>query len=214
MTPSRPAEHELPGTPQGGEPRLPGEHLVTSRRVRILSTKFDGSHHNEFEGRLLDDPPGGPEDAARVLVEAGTRMRSYRGTYTANLDFTMLFWPHLDRWWNLEHNHWVFRRPDGRMTTESYANVSTPATFDGETFRWVDLDLDVTVRDGVVELVDEDEFDDHRAAMAYPEEIVARARAAAAELLHLANARTPPFDRGAHIWRPRPASPLPPPRFE
>ncbi len=197
-----------------GEHSAPGEHLVTSTRVRILSTKYDGSHHNDFTGWLLDDPTGANGDALRVLVEAGTSVRSYRGTYVANLDFTMLFWPGLDRWWNLEHNHWVFRRPDGRWTTESYANVSTPATFDGDTVRWVDLDLDVTIRNGVVELVDEDEFDEHQVAMAYPVEIIVSARAAAAELLQLAEARTPPFDRASHIWRPRPTSPLPMPRFE
>ena len=28
------------------------------------------------------------------------------------------------------------------MPSSSYANVSTPATFDGDTVRWVDLDLD------------------------------------------------------------------------
>ncbi len=192
----------------------PGEHLVSSRRVRILSTKFDGSHHNDFEGWLLQDERSTPTEPLRVFIAAGTQLRSYRGTYTANLDFTMLFWPDLDRWWNLEHNHWVFRRPDGRMTTQSYANVSLPATFDGETVRWVDLDLDVTVRDGVIELVDEDEFEEHRLAMRYPDDVVDAAREAAAELLRLAEARTPPFDRTSHIWRPRPTAPLPAPRVE
>ncbi len=98
----------------------------------------------------------------------------------------------------------MVRRPDGRLSTESYANVSLPATFDGETVRWVDLDLDVTIRDGVVELLDEDEFDEHRARMAYPEGVVTGAREAASELMRLAATRTPPFDRGTHIWRPRP----------
>lgn len=179
-----------------------GEHLVTDRRVRVLSTKYDGSHHYEQHGWLLETPAG-PDQPLRVLIEAGTELRSYRGTFQAGLDFTMLFWPDEDRWYNVEHNHWVVRRPDGRLSTESYANVSLPATFDGETIRWVDLDLDVTIRDGAVELLDEDEFDDHRARMAYPPNVVARARAAASELMRLAGARTVPFDRDTHIWRPR-----------
>lgn len=180
----------------------PGEHLVTRQRVRVLSTKFDGSHHYEQHGWLLESAgveAGGP---LRVLIEAGTELRSYRGTFPARIDFTILFWPDQDRWYNVEHNHQVLVRPDGRLSTSSYANVSTPATFDGDTVRWVDLDLDVTVRNGVVELVDEDEFDEHRARMAYPESVIAKAREAASDLLRLATLGVTPFDRETHIWRP------------
>lgn len=189
----------------------PGEHLVTGQRVRVLSTKYDGSHHYEQHGWLLQSLGGDPDEPLRVLIEAGTELRSYRGTFPARIDFTILFWPGQDRWYNVEHNHQVVVRPDGRHSTSSYANVSMPATFDGDTVRWVDLDLDVTIRDGVVELVDEDEFDEHRARMAYPESVIAQAREAASELLRLATASVPPFDRDAHIWRARPASPPPPP---
>ncbi|MCC6236761.1 MAG: DUF402 domain-containing protein [Dehalococcoidia bacterium] len=183
----------------------PGEHLVTRQRVRVLSTKYDGSQHYEQHGWLLEAPGGdldAPDVPLRVLLEAGTELRSYRGTFPAAIDFTMLFWPGQDRWYNVEHNHWVVTRPDGRLSTSSYANVSTPATFDGDTVRWVDLDLDVTVRDGLVELVDEDEFDEHRTRMAYPESVITRAREAASELLRLAVLGAPPFDRDTHIWRP------------
>ncbi len=182
----------------------PGEHLVTGRRVRVLSTKYDGSPHYDQYGWLLDTPGTGQDLPLRVLIEAGTELRSYRGTFATRIDFTFLFWPGQDRWYNVEHNHRVVARPDGRLSTSSYANVSTPATFDGDTVRWVDLDLDVTIRDGVVELVDEDEFDEHRARMAYPAAVVARARAAAEELQRLARLGAPPFDRDTHIWRRSP----------
>ena len=180
----------------------PGEHLVTRQRVRVLSTKYDGSHHYEQHGWLLETAADDADAPLRVLIEAGTELRSYRGTFVARIDFTILFWPGQDRWYNVEHNHQVLVRPDGRLSTSSYANVSTPATFDGDTVRWVDLDLDVTIRDGVVELVDVDEFDEHRARMAYPDSVIARARGAASELLELATLRKAPFDRDAHIWRP------------
>ncbi len=179
----------------------PGEHLVTGQRIRVLSTKYDGSHHYEQHGWLLETPGGEAGAPLRVLIEAGTELRSYRGTFPAPMDFTILFWPGQDRWYNVEHNHQVLVRPDGRLSTSSYANVSTPAIFDGDTVRWVDLDLDVTVRGGLVELVDEDEFDEHRARMAYPKAVVTRAREAASELLRLATLATPPFDRESHIWR-------------
>ncbi|MSP21759.1 MAG: DUF402 domain-containing protein [Dehalococcoidia bacterium] len=183
-------------------PRDPiGPHRVTDRVVRILSTKFDGSLHNDFVGRLIEEPTGrGVGAPLRVFVPEGTSIQSYRGDLTVRMSFTALFWPDTDRWWNVYHNHWIVRPPGGRSSTAVYANVSTPATFDGETLRWVDLDLDVVIRDDAVALLDEDEFEEHRARMAYPEALAARAREAASLLLDLAARRAPPFDRDSHVW--------------
>lgn len=182
----------------------PGEHFVTDRVIRILSTKYDGSLHNDFAGRLIEDRDTveGADAPLRVFVPAGTSIQSYRGELTVRVPFTALFWPAVDRWWNIYHNHWTLQRSDQRWTPEAYANVSTPATFDEKTLSWVDLDLDVTVRDGVVDLLDEDEFEEHRVRMAYPEALATRALEAASTLLQLASRRAPPFDREAHIWPP------------
>jgi protein associated with RNAse G/E len=180
-----------------------GDHRVTDRAVRVYSTKFDGSLHNDFTAWLIEPREPSEGTPLRLFVPEGTVIQSYRGEQTTRIAFTALFWPGLDRWWNVYHNHRVFQRPDGRWTPESYANVSTPASFDGETLRWVDLDLDVVVRDGAVELLDEDEFTDHRARMAYPEDLAARALEAASALVDLAGRRETPFDRAAHIWAPR-----------
>ena len=187
-------------SPREGRPSKP----VTGRAVRIVSTKFDGSLHNDFAGRLIEDGGGleYPLAPLRVFVPEGTSIQSYRGDQVVRVPFTALFWPGQERWWNVYHNHRTLQRSDQRWTPESYANVSSPATFDGETVRWVDLDLDVTIRAGVVELLDEDEFAEHRMRMDYPDELVRSALAAAATLLELAARRAPPFDREAHIWSP------------
>ena len=67
----------------------------------------------------------------------------------------------------------------GRST---YADVITPAVWDGDTVRMVDLDLDVVRRnDGTVEIADEDEFDEHRVALGYPAHVVDPARTEAAQ---------------------------------
>jgi uncharacterized protein len=178
-----------------------GPHHVTDRAVRILSTKFDGSLHNDFAGRLIHESANSEDPAAplRVFVPEGTSIQSYRGELTVRVPFTALFWPGHERWWNVYHNHHTFFAND-RWSSAVYANVSTPATFDGETVRWIDLDLDVVIRDGAVELLDEDEFAEHRARMAYPERLATRALEAAATLIELATRRAPPFDRDTHIW--------------
>jgi hypothetical protein len=171
-------------------------------RVRVQSTKYDGSLHNDYEAYLLDAPDGGgvSSDAGaplRLHVPAGTSIESYRGRYETSVAFTALFWPGLEVWWNVYHNH----APVGRRGFVSYANVSTPAEFDGETLRWVDLDLDVVVMADRVELDDEDEFEAHRVRFAYPPDLEARARGAASELLERAARLRPPFDREAHVPR-------------
>ena len=82
----------------------------------------------------------------------------------------------------------------------SYANVATPATLDGDTLRWIDLDLDVVVLDdGTHALWDADEFERHRRAFGYPADVVERALAAQDELLAAARTRAFPFDREAHL---------------
>jgi protein associated with RNAse G/E len=189
-------------SPGQSRPREP----VTGRAVRILSTKFDGSLHNDFAGQLIDDGDALKDTSAplRVFVPEGTPIQSYRGAQVVQIPFTALFWPGQDCWWNVYHNHRTLQRGDQRWSPEIYANVSSPATFDGETVRWVDLDLDVTIRAGVVELLDEDEFAEHRVRMAYSDDIVTSALEAASTLLELAARRAPPFDRETHLWAPAP----------
>ena len=159
------------------------------RVVRVLSTKYDGSPHYEFQARLL----GHDQSYVRLHVPEGTLLRSYRGEFLALTSFTALFWT--DRWYNVYHNH----RPAGRRGIESYANVATPAEFDGETLRWVDLDLDVLTRGGGIEVDDEDEFADRRERFGYPDDVVRHALAARDELLRLAESGAFPFDRASHI---------------
>lgn len=169
--------------------------MASGRRlVRVQSTKYDGSPHGDYEGELLDGA-GAEDGPLRLFVPAGTVNRSYRGDYEIRVAFTALFWPGRDVWWNVFHNH----APAGRRGFVSYANVSSPAEFDGAVVRWVDLDLDVVVMPDRVELDDEEEFEAHRLRFAYPEDIQRQAREAATELLALAARRAPPFDRASHV---------------
>jgi hypothetical protein len=166
----------------------------------VLSTKYDGSQHNDYAARLIEDqlpasPPGG---CVRLFVPEGTPLSSYRGAGRIGVPFTALFWPGSDRWFNVYHNH----RATDRHSIETYVNVSLPAQFDGETLRWVDMDLDVVVLTGErVELWDEDEFAEHRQRFGYPEDVATRAQEAAYEVMRLASMGEAPLDRVTHIWR-------------
>jgi protein associated with RNAse G/E len=186
----------LDAQPRSAAPQL-------GRRIRVLSTKYDGSLHNDYEALLIDEESStSPDDEClRLYVAQGTPLHSYRGDGPIGVGFTALFWPGADRWFNVYHNHW----PTQRHAIETYVNVSLPAEFDGETIRWVDMDLDVVVRTGHrIELWDEDEFAEHLEQFRYPDNVVARARAAAGELMRAAAAGEPPFDRASHIWVQKP----------
>jgi protein associated with RNAse G/E len=86
----------------------------------------------------------------------------------------------------------------GHPRLDIYVDVITPAVWNERGARMVDLDFDVVVwrddaRMGVVELVDADEFEQHRVELAYPDELVADARRAAGDVFARVQARTGPF---------------------
>jgi protein associated with RNAse G/E len=75
-------------------------------------------------------------------------------------------------------------------------NIATPVQFDGETFSYVDLDLDVAwYTDEEPRVLDEDEFLAHSGAMGFPPAVVDHARAAVDDVLQLIRQRAFPFDR-------------------
>ena len=178
---------------------------MPGHRVRVLSTKYDGSPHYDYEAQLVDHDDG----LLRLHVPVGTPMQSYRGPIVVRVAFTALFFTAGDRWYNCYHNHWT----GPRATIESYANVSLPAEFDGACVRWVDLDLDVLIRStGETAIIDHDEFAEHRARFAYPDALVRRATATADALFVAARARLAPFDRDRHldlpaVWQASPPVP-------
>jgi protein associated with RNAse G/E len=173
--------------------RMPDDVPAAGRTVQVRSTKYDGSPHYAYEARLVDH--AGPR--LRLLVPRGTVMEGYRGTLRTQVAFTALFYTD-DRWYNCYLNHWT----TPRLRIESYANVALPAAFDGETVRWVDLDLDVLIRStGAVSLVDVDEFVEHGARFGYPDDLVRRATDTADALLAAARDRREPFDRERDVTR-------------
>jgi protein associated with RNAse G/E len=87
-------------------------------------------------------------------------------------------------------------------TSEVYCDITTPARWEGDTVHIIDLDLDVVRRraTGLVELRDEDEFDDHRALFGYPDNLVVEARAAAEKLMTALGDGSEPFATQYHKY--------------
>jgi hypothetical protein len=84
-----------------------------------------------------------------------------------------------------------------------YCDVTTPPVWDRNAeVTMADLDLDVVRHrpGGTVELLDEDEFAEHGARYAYPDEVVAAARGTAQDLMAAVAAGTGPFGGAHHRW--------------
>ena len=147
-------------------------------------TKYNGEAHwiqhlrvVSYDGSLL-----------QAHSPAGSPIFTSRGEFRSRYDSYAHFWQ--DRWYN------VFRLAEpGAETALWYCNVTTPPEFGDGEIRYIDLDLDVTVRaGGTIELLDVDEFEEHRLEYGYPPDVVAQAQAAAGELSTLAQRHQFPFD--------------------
>ena len=156
------------------------------RRVHVVSTKYDGSPHWEFDSFfVLEERP--------LLITtnfAGQELGNWKGSWTTPWDTRNHFWS--DRWFNVMRCD----KPGGGGLDHWYCNVTTPAQYDGEAIRYVDLDLDLSVGpNGEIELLDEDEFLDNSARMGYAPDVIENARRAVDELIELARRGQFPFRR-------------------
>ena len=166
--------------------RSAGQDDSAARRVQIHATNHDGSNHWRHPARLMEANDG----IVITATEAGLEVESERGIFVSIFNTTGHYWP--DRWFNA-----IRLEEPGKGLVGFYCNIATPAEFDGETLRYVDLQLDVRVfvDAGVwrYEVWDEDEFEAARERYGYDEALVERCRRAVAEVIELVEARVFPF---------------------
>ncbi|OGO51671.1 MAG: hypothetical protein A2148_09905 [Chloroflexi bacterium RBG_16_68_14] len=158
---------------------------MIGRRIRVCSTKYDGSPHWEFDSWFVLK-----EGSLLITQEfAGHEYQTWNGPWTTPYHTRNHFWS--DRWYNVIR----CELPQGGGLHSWYCNIATPAQFDGETIRYVDLDLDVIVpAQGEPQVLDEDDFLENSERMGYPPEVIAQARRAVQELLSLARDGRLPFE--------------------
>jgi protein associated with RNAse G/E len=155
---------------------------MPSEMVRVIYTKYDGSAHRDYPARRLAEDDLG----IWVGVTRGTASVYHGRPSVEQIPFVLLV-PH-HAWWT-----GMFNPPP--RTSEVYCDITTPARWEGDTVHIIDLDLDVVRRreTGLVELRDEDEFEEHRVLFGYPQDLVAEANAAAELLMGWLGDGTEPF---------------------
>ena len=165
---------------------MSGEYtgIVHGRRIHVRSTKYDGSRHWEFDSVFVHQ-----EGSLLITTNyAGQELLNPRGSWKTPWDTRNHFWS--DRWYNVM----LLEKPNGGGLEGFYCNVATPAEFDGENVTYIDLDLDLRVSaQGVLEVLDEDEFLDNSQRMGYSPDVIRESRRALEELKRLAAAAEGPF---------------------
>ncbi len=159
----------------------------TSTEVQIFGVRYDGSPHWQHPARLLEAMDG----VVITETRAGLQVLHDGTPWTSPYNTRGHYWP--DRYFNVIR----LELPDTRKLHGWYCNIATPVQFDGQTVRYVDLDLDVIVHHGAAndwEIRDRDEFEQARERYAYPESVVRDALAAIDDLVAMVEAREFPFD--------------------
>jgi protein associated with RNAse G/E len=127
--------------------------------------KYDGRIHYEQELNFV-----GFENGVLTLAgEKGRKLKHYTrdAVYTFNERTLEYFFT--DRWYTAAL---VF--DDTGKVVHVYCNIALPAEITGNVVGFVDLDVDVIVKDGRIDVVDIDEFEEHSILFGYGQDIEKR----------------------------------------
>jgi hypothetical protein len=152
---------------------------------QVMALKFDGRLHYTFPARVIYRD----NSVIRAQWSAGTIIRHL----SRGLEFPEKYDSELWAWDSCWYNVFVNRNEGGELDS-FYCNVATPPTIHLPELRWIDLDLDVRIFvDGRYEILDEDEFEEHRLKYNYPVDVQHQAKQAVRDILDLARLRDGPF---------------------
>lgn len=164
-----------------------------SQTVLYRKLKYDGSVNYEWETQL--------EFRRGSLVILTTREgTAYRGRSPGTFRFPMRTHLWTDRWFNVNQ---IYAHSDGRGVMH-YIDAGMPATFEQDVASFIDLDLDLEVDSGWnVLLLDEDEYESHRAKYGYPPRVLQQVEQAMRAAREKVAARAWPFGTSVESARLR-----------
>lgn len=159
------------------------------RLIHINQRKWPDTPHWHFDAMGL----GEDEHGTWVFVSADTVVqRADEPHRLSGVDFVALI--PVDEPWIVE-----FYRDHPEHQT--YVNIGTVPRWDGDTVTQIDLDLDVIVTpDGLIKIIDADEFAEHQTTLGYPEHLIELAQTAADDAARRVNERIPPFAAPPDQW--------------
>ncbi|MEJ8303437.1 DUF402 domain-containing protein [Saccharibacillus sacchari] len=153
--------------------------------LKLHSLKYGNIAHYDWEMTLLEEREG-------FLIAEGKSGRQLKH-YTKGQTFTI---PHASlEVYALQEGFTVsFDILDGDVIS-IYCNVSEPCIHDGADVSFIDLDLDLLWNKALGwHVVDEEEFEDNRRRLNYPDHVAAYARQALHDLQERTRRKAFPFD--------------------
>lgn len=153
--------------------------------LKLHSLKYGNIAHYDWEMTLLEEREG-------FLIAEGKAGRPLKH-HTKGQTFII---PHASlEVYALEEGFTVsFDILDGKVIS-IYCNVSEPCIRNGVDVSFIDLDLDLLWNEALGwHVVDEDEFEENRRKLSYPDHVVAYARQALNDLQERTRQRLFPFD--------------------
>lgn len=153
--------------------------------ITVRACKYDGSEHRRWLAKLLQ------QKGSLLVLDASFAeeiSHDLLGTILSGTRSIEYYW--LDRWYNV----FRFSQPDGALRSY-YCNINIPPEFDGQTLKYVDLDIDILVEpDLTYRVVDLKDFELNARRYNYSNEVQAQARRALNELIDLIETRDFPFN--------------------
>lgn len=135
---------------------------MTGKDFEMRAYKFDGKLHYEQTLSLKETH----EDHVVLKGAKGRVLKHHTRNSEYRFEENTLEYFFIDRWYTAAL---VF--DDDNNVTRVYCNIARPCTIKEDAVEFVDLDIDVAVRDGEMIILDEDEFEEHRHLYGYGKEI-------------------------------------------
>lgn len=153
--------------------------------INIKSYKHDGSLHRVWEKSFLLEEKNG----MAILVNQKTVVIESDGrTWTTREPAICCFFK--DYWFNII----CMIKKSG---VYYYCNIASPYLRNSNSVKYIDYDLDLKVYpDGSIQLLDEDEYEKHKADMSYGPEIEMIIDYQTKILIEMAEKRIGPFEKG------------------
>jgi len=163
------------------------------KQLFVHSTKFDGSLHYHYPVQEIERTG----DLLITMTSPGYPVKSYRGEWIGKKRLLSFFWKNRPF---VLHVRW-----EESWTPEFlYVDIAHETSWDDGVARYIDLDLDLILRDKSEEihLDDEEKFEQHRVLWNYPPQLVSQCRDAVETVRRLLETGEPPFSTTVFSWRP------------
>ena len=154
------------------------------KRLTIKARKLDGCPHYSWDGYVLKQT----KDYLLVANIPGRTLHHHRRVAVYTYDnYSLEFYP-------FEADFTVGLDIERTGEMSYYCNICLPSVLQDETLSFIDLDLDLVYRNGMWQVVDEDEFMENQRLYHYPVELIERTRASLLSLQRRIAEQQFPFD--------------------